>query len=111
MEGKEVMLAQRLERDATGENQLVVALVVGERGEVERGRAEQFDVGVGDSPRRVGQVYVGRVAAEGDEQVGDGTGRRLPVRLPPVLDHPQAPRHGTGVDTHSRVQKRHLSSF
>jgi hypothetical protein len=111
MEGKEVVLAQRLERDATGENQLVIALVIGERGEVERGRAEQFEVGVGDSPRRVGQVSVGRVAAEGDEQVGDSTGGRVAVRLPSVLDHPQAPRLGTGVDAQGRIQQRHLSSF
>ena len=47
-ERQQVVLAERLHRDAGGQDQLVVALVVGERGQVERRRGEELGVGVGD---------------------------------------------------------------
>ena len=44
-EREHVVLADRVHRDAARQHQLVVALVVGERGEVEGARAEHLGVG------------------------------------------------------------------
>jgi hypothetical protein len=49
-ERQQVVLADRAERDAAREDELVVALVVGERRQVERARAEQLGVGTPSAP-------------------------------------------------------------
>src|SRR2546423_6169509 len=72
MEGEQMVLTQRLEGDVPCQNELVVALVVRERREVERTRRQQLGEGVGDPAGGVDQVLVGGIVAEGDEQVGDG---------------------------------------
>src|ERR1700733_745617 len=45
VEGQEVVLAQRVEGDVPGQDQLVVALVVGEGGEVERLGRQELGIG------------------------------------------------------------------
>ena len=90
MEGQQVVLAERLEGDVTGEHELVVALVVREGGEVERTGRQELGEGEGDPAGRVGQMLVGGLTAEGDEQVGDGVlgGGEIDGRL--ALDGHQA---------------------
>jgi hypothetical protein len=70
MERHEVVLAQRMERDVAGEDELVVPFVVRERGEVEWLGSQEFGEGSGDSTRRVG----------GDRLVGKGFIRRATSR-------------------------------
>ena len=54
-EREQVVFAHRDERDVAREDELVVALVVGERRERERPRREQFGIRRGDPTRRVPQ--------------------------------------------------------
>ena len=61
-----------MERDGAGEHQLVVVLIVGERGQPEGFRAEQLGVGLDDAPRCLRQVLGGHVLAERHEEIGDG---------------------------------------
>jgi hypothetical protein len=84
-----VVLAQRVERDVPGQHQLVVALVVGERGEVELARGEQLAVGGGHPAGGVGHMRVVGVLAQRHQQVADGQlgGDRVDGR--PPGDHPQ----------------------
>ena len=60
-ERQEVVLAEGLEGDAPGQDELVVALVVGKGGEVEVPRGEQLGVGAGHPPGRLDQVVRVRV--------------------------------------------------
>jgi hypothetical protein len=53
VERKEVMHAQRVERNRARDDQLVVAIVIGKGGRAERLRREQLGVGVGDPARRL----------------------------------------------------------
>jgi hypothetical protein len=63
-EREHVVHAQRVERDRSGDDQLVVALVVGERGCPERPWGEQLRVGVGDPTRGLLQRFRSGVGAE-----------------------------------------------
>ena len=67
VEGQEVVLAQRLEGDVPGQDQFVVPLLVGERGQIERAGGQELGVGPGHPPRRVGEVFRRRIVPEGDE--------------------------------------------
>jgi hypothetical protein len=71
-ERQQVVLAQRVERDVACEDELVVALVVRERGQAERPRCEQLGVRGGDPARCVARVLVDLARAECDQQVADG---------------------------------------
>jgi hypothetical protein len=90
VERQEVVFAQRLERDVAGQHQLVVALVVGERGQVERAGREQLGVGARHPLGRLGQVLRRRVVAERDEQVANRPGGGVEVDGAAIMDHPQA---------------------
>jgi hypothetical protein len=70
-ERQEVVLAEGLEGDAPGQDQLVVAFVVGKGGEVEFPGGEQLGIGAGHSPGCLGQVVRGRVVTQGDEEIRD----------------------------------------
>ncbi len=57
MERQHVVLTQRLERNVPSDDELLVALVVGERREVEILRRKQFGVRAGDPTRCLAQVF------------------------------------------------------
>ena len=72
LEREHVVLAERVERDVPSQNELVVVLVVGERGGVGRAGRERLGVGRGDSTRCVARVLVVDVLAERGGELGDG---------------------------------------
>jgi hypothetical protein len=63
-ERQQVMLADGAERDGPGQHQLVITLVVGERGQPQRPRVEQLRVGAGHPRRGLPQI----LAVDGDPQ-------------------------------------------
>ena len=69
VERQQVVHAQRVERDRARDDQLVVAVLVGERRRRERLRRQQLGVGVGHPARRVPQPRGVEVGAERAEQV------------------------------------------
>jgi hypothetical protein len=71
-ERQHVVLAHRVHRNAARQDQLVVVLIVGEGGEVERAWAEHLGVGLRHAPRRVGQRLVLGADAQRDEKVRGG---------------------------------------
>jgi hypothetical protein len=97
-ERQQVVLAHRPDRDVPGENQFVVPLVIGERGQVERARGEQFGVRVDHPAGRVPDAVVRQVQAERLEQVGGGSFGRDEV----------APRCGP---EYSLWRQRHVGPF
>ena len=72
MEGQQVVLAERVERDSARYDELVVALGVGERRRLEGQRRQELRVGRGHAARGVLEALVGEVDAECFEQIGDG---------------------------------------
>jgi hypothetical protein len=56
-ERQQVVLADRAKGDRAGQHQLVVAFVVGERGQVERAQGEQLSVGTGHPPGGLAQAF------------------------------------------------------
>src|SRR5665213_3126617 len=72
VEWQEMVLAQRPERDVPDQNQLVVALLVGECGEVETLGGEQLDERRGNPPGGGGKMLVGGIPAQSDEQIPYG---------------------------------------
>ena len=81
VEGQQVVLAERVERDRAGDHQLVITLLVWERRSLEWQGCEQFCEGRGDPPRSVPQALVGEVHAERLEEVGDRRFHALVVHL------------------------------
>jgi hypothetical protein len=99
-EGQQVVLAQGLQRDVPGDDQLVVALVVGEGRQVELRGGHQLGVG-GDHPlRRLGQVRRCRVLAQRPEQRGDRLLGGGQVHRPALPDDPEG--RGTPHDAGHR---------
>ena len=92
VERQQMVLAQRLERNVAGQHQLVVALVVGERCQVERSRRQQLGVRVRHPPGRVGQVFARGIMTEGHQQIRDGLFRCVEIDRR-LRHHPQA-RYG-----------------
>src|SRR5665213_1141893 len=72
VEWQEMVLAQRPERDIPDQNQLVIALLVGECGEVETLGGEQFDERCGNPPGGGGKMLVGGIPTQSDEQIPYG---------------------------------------
>ena len=68
-ERQQVVLADRSHRDATGQDELVVALVVGEGGQVERARAEQLGVGASHPRRRARQALTVQTDTESLKEI------------------------------------------
>jgi hypothetical protein len=62
-----MVLAQRLDGDVAGEDELVVPLVVRERGQRELPWGEQFGVGGDNASRGVDEMLRARIVAEGSE--------------------------------------------
>ena len=87
-EGQQVVLAQGVQRDVPGDDQLVVALVVGEGRQVELRGGQQLGVGGGHPAGRLGQVRVSRVAAQRPEELVDRLLGRGPVHRPALPDDP-----------------------
>ena len=71
-EGEQVVLAERVKGDVADDDELVVALVVGKRGELEGLRRQELGIGTCHPPWRVRQVFVAGIASEGDEEIPDG---------------------------------------
>ena len=91
-EGQHVVLAERLQRQVLHQHELVVTLVVGERGEVEVRAAGHLDQGPSHPARGLDEVLVVQVQAQGDEQVSGGPLRRGGVDVRP---RPRGPRPAT----------------
>ena len=72
-ERQQMVLAQRVERDLARQHELVVALVIRKRREVERPRCEHLGIGMRDPARRVAKMLAARILPEGDEQIGHRT--------------------------------------
>jgi hypothetical protein len=70
-ERQQVVFAQRVHRKASGQHQLVVALVVGEGGQLERRRREQFGIRFGHPAWRLGEMLAERVLAQGNQEISD----------------------------------------
>ena len=85
-ERQQVVLAQGVELDLAGDDQLVVAAVVGERGRAERLRRELLDVRVDHPPRRLCQRPVLDVDAERLQQLGGCRERALTVDVAGIDD-------------------------
>jgi hypothetical protein len=79
LEGQHVVLAEGVERDVSGEDEFVVALVVRERGEAEGSRREHLGIGGCDAPRCLAGVLVLGVLTECHEEVGDRSLRGIQV--------------------------------
>ena len=89
-EGQHVVFAHGPYRDFAGEDELVVALVVGEGREVERARVEQLGVGAGHAAGGVGRAGH---AQRGEERGGRALGRGE-VHSEGLREHPQRRGHG-----------------
>ena len=97
--GQQVVHAERVERDRPRDDQLVVAVVVGERRRPERLRRQQLGVGVGDPARRVLQRLGVDVGAERAQQArGPRAARRR--------DRSRAARRGSGMALPARGRPR-----
>ena len=92
VERQEVVLAERLKGDVPGEHEFVVALVVGEGGEVEGAGREELGEGACDPPGRVDQVLGGRVVTQRHQERGHGLRRGVEVDGWSRVDHVQG--HG-----------------
>jgi hypothetical protein len=99
MERQQVMHAQRAARNRARENELVVALVVGERRRPERLRRQHLRICGRHAPRRLAQARLGHVGAERAEQVGchplNGMRIDAPTRLALLLQSDE--RHEVGL--------------
>ena len=95
-ERQQVVLADRPERDVTSEYQLVVGLVVGERGRCEGGRGEQLRIGAGHPQRRVGELVLTDVDTQREEELPCGSGRRRQIGGRVVPEGPQGRAHRGG---------------
>src|SRR4051794_10756926 len=71
-----MVLAHAGERDVAGEDQLVIALVVAERGQGELSRGEELRIGLRHATRRIGQTLLADVEAKCREERGGGVLRR-----------------------------------
>jgi hypothetical protein len=81
-EGQHVVLAEGPERDVAGQHQLVITVVVGEGGELERPRGKQFHERAGH-PGRCDQAFLPvEVDPERDQEVCGGALRGPQVRGP-----------------------------
>ena len=78
-ERDQVVLAEGVERDRPGDDELVVALIVGEGRGRERLRREQLGVRLGHAQRRLAQPLGLRVDAERDQQLVHAVGGPLEV--------------------------------
>jgi hypothetical protein len=87
--GQQVVLADGTERDSTRQHKLVVAVVVGERGQPERPGVEQLCVGAGHPVRRLAQPFTVELDATGREEVRSGALRRFQVDSRPSGCYPQ----------------------
>src|SRR5688572_26419860 len=104
------MLAEGLEGNAPGQDELVIAFVVGEGGEVEVPRGEQLGVRLGYPPGCLDQVLRGRVVAQGDEQVPDRLLGRVQIEGLLLPGDPQAARTvggSTSTGGAGQVVERH----
>ena len=81
-ERQQVVLTERGEGDGPGDDQLVVALVVGERRRLERLGCQQLCVRPRRAARRCHEVVTGALHAQRIEQVRDGTAGPLEVDRP-----------------------------
>ena len=97
-EGQHVVLAERLQRQVLHQYELVVTLVVGERGEVELRAAGHLDQGPSHPARGLDEVLVVQVQAQGDEQVSRGPLRRGGVDVRPRPRGPGPPPTERGRD-------------
>ena len=79
---QQVVLAEGVKADPARDDQLVVALAVGEGGDVERARGQQFGIRGSHPPRSLAQMLIGDVLAERDEQLADRPSCCLLVNLP-----------------------------
>jgi hypothetical protein len=84
VERQQMVFAQRVHRDASGQHQLVIALVVGGGGQLERSGREQFDVRFGHPARRLDQMLAARVFAQGNQEISDRLigGRQIDLTSP-----------------------------
>jgi hypothetical protein len=69
VEGQQVMHAQRVKRDALGDDQLVVVVIVGKGRRPEWLRGEQLGVGVGHATGRLAQRLGMHVGAERPQEL------------------------------------------
>jgi hypothetical protein len=81
-----MVLAERMERDVAGHDQLVVVAVVRERRGVERLRGELLDVGLDHAPRGLRERAVLYISAERLEQFLGRRERALVVDLGGIED-------------------------
>ena len=98
-EGQQMVLADRPERDGPGQDEFVVALVVGERGQLQRLGIEQFRVG----PRHPGRCFPQsgpvNIDPQGGEEVRGGVLRRRQVDAARIAGYVQlrpGGQHGAG---------------
>ena len=100
VERQDVVHAQRLERDLTHDDELVVALVVGEGRQVERLGREQLGVRVRHPARRLAQALVVEIGTERGEQLSRGAFHAV------AIDRAREMGHGEGCGHAAFVRRR-----
>ena len=73
VEGQQVVHAQRVKRDRPRDDQLVIAVVVGEGRRLKRLRRQQLGIGVGHPARRLPQRLGVDIGAERPQQLASRT--------------------------------------